>query len=811
MNSIGKSTSAGPAMSWPHGIGAFCTVLFLAATSSGGEVVSLENDSTCTTIIDAFQMLEDPGGRLTIDEVSAPQMSDTFEPIKSSYQDYWGLDLGISSSTWWIRFDVRAEDLDAAQRNWILVLTNHRFIGKLAVYTLRRHHMDEPTEERWLVQQPNTHLGSQHGKDVVLKLPTITTTPRRVYIKVQSDYYLYLPLSIQNASDYINSTGRTRLLTGMFYGVLALIAIFNLLLVIFLRDKSSLWYVLFVASIGLYFSGTQGEISAVAKILGPMYFAYMHVWGICGIVLFSLMFTRSFLRTRKFTPKLDKALLGYMTIAGVVLVISPYMSISPERGYVVLRWATIVLGMLAPFGIITPGIMRHLQDFKPARLYLAAWGVFALSAFFFAVPGIIDLEGWRVFQLGCSANVLLLTLAIVDRLRILRAEREALSVAKDTAEAALSESEEKFRSVADATTAHIAIVQDNHFVYANQTFLDHSGTTWAELKKIEITDFFTPEAIDVGLRAWAEAEDQGKTQFRYESQDPNGTWFEVNSSLVELDGRDAFINTSFDITERKLAEQQMFRAEKMASLGQIIAGVAHEINNPNNFIYFNLPILQKYIDSIKPFLDERATKDPGLRLLNMPYDMFIEDIYKLLENMQHGSSRITGIVSDLKNYVRSNDAEDKTPQAIGEVIEQVMTVVGKQVRKLVKRLDVEVAEGLPLVNINAGKIEQVLINLVINAGQAATNENSWVRLTAAQTTDDGNWVELRVEDNGSGISKENMDKVFEPFFTTKADESGTGLGLAISHQIIEDHGGEMTVKSEAGKGTTFVIRLPVNP
>jgi signal transduction histidine kinase len=138
-----------------------------------------------------------------------------------------------------------------------------------------------------------------------------------------------------------------------------------------------------------------------------------------------------------------------------------------------------------------------------------------------------------------------------------------------------------------------------------------------------------------------------------------------------------------------------------------------------------------------------------------------------------------------------------------------MTLVGKQVRKMVSRFDVEIEPDLPPVMMNAGKIEQVLINLVINAGQAGDKEDSWVRLEARagpRAT-----VRIIVEDNGTGIPEEHRDTIFDPFFTTKGRETGTGLGLAISHRIIEDHDGTITVESTLGEGTRFAIDLPALP
>jgi signal transduction histidine kinase len=253
----------------------------------------------------------------------------------------------------------------------------------------------------------------------------------------------------------------------------------------------------------------------------------------------------------------------------------------------------------------------------------------------------------------------------------------------------------------------------------------------------------------------------------------------------------------------------MIRADKMAALGQIIAGVAHEINNPNNFIHFNLPVLRRYVEAMRPLLEQQLEREPDLKVLGMRYEAFIDDLFKLIENMQHGSTRITSIVSDLKSYIRSGEDVELAVGPIAPVVDRVMTLVGKQVQKLVGRFDVSVAEGLPPVRMNAGKIEQVLINLVINAGQAADKADSWVKLTA-RAADAGDAVEVLVEDNGAGIPVANLEQIFEPFFTTKGRESGTGLGLSISQQIVEEHGGRIDVSSEVGQGSCFKVRLPAS-
>jgi PAS domain S-box-containing protein len=375
----------------------------------------------------------------------------------------------------------------------------------------------------------------------------------------------------------------------------------------------------------------------------------------------------------------------------------------------------------------------------------------------------------------------------------------------------IGDSEKKFRVLAESTTAQISVMQDDRYVYGNQALLDYYGLQ--DLEELLLT---TPADLMVGTIApeelqriapiWEAELERGETHFRVEFQDTEGTWFQTNATKTELDGKEAFIAMAFDITELKRAQTEMYRADKMAALGQIIAGVAHEINNPNNFIYFNLPILRRYIEAIAPLLEERLADDPDLKILNMPYAVFLEDVFKLLQNMEHGSERITGIVSELKTYVRSDEEQVRKVEPVEPAVDRVMTLVGKQVRKMVKHFDVDVADGLPAVEMDTGKIEQVLINLVINAGQAADKDDSWVKLSARPATEGG--VELLVEDNGAGISEANLEKIFEPFFTSKGRDQGTGLGLSISHRIVEEHGGTLTVDSTPGEGTCFTVRLP---
>ncbi len=377
----------------------------------------------------------------------------------------------------------------------------------------------------------------------------------------------------------------------------------------------------------------------------------------------------------------------------------------------------------------------------------------------------------------------------------------------------IEESERRYRTIFDtAGTGMISFGDDAVITFANEEWCKLTGYTVDEtVGQLTWMPFFSEKSLAKMKKYHVlRSKDPKAVPAAYEAEvvDRSGRIHEGIVNIQMVPGTQQRVASFQDLTELKRAQSEMYRADKMAALGQIIAGVAHEINNPNNFIYFNLPILRKYIEAITPLLEQHLEKEPDLTILNMPFEVFREDVFKLLENMEHGSKRITGIVSDLKSYVRGDEEESWKAEHVEQAIERVMTLVGKQVRKMVRRFDVDIADGLPAVSMNVGRIEQVLVNLLINAGQAADKEQSWVKLSARLAGERKRWVELRVEDNGAGIPEDKLEQVFEPFFTSKGREQGTGLGLSISQRIVEEHGGRLQVESKLGQGACFTVLLP---
>ena len=262
-----------------------------------------------------------------------------------------------------------------------------------------------------------------------------------------------------------------------------------------------------------------------------------------------------------------------------------------------------------------------------------------------------------------------------------------------------------------------------------------------------------------------------------------------------------------DITEAKLMQRQLLQSEKMASLGFLVSGVVHEINNPNHFITFNIPMLRDYLKELIPIVDDYGKEYQDFELFGMPYPEFRKDIFELLDQVEHASSRIKAIVSDLSQFARRKEKDEPRLVDMKGVLEKGVAICRGKIEGMVKFFEVNIPEDLPSIWTDPEAIEQVLINLLINAAQAADKEDSRVRVSVALGNTWRDHLIIEVIDNGCGMDEETTKKVFDPFFTTKAPGAGTGLGLYVCHNLIEGLGGRIEVESAPGEGSTFRVIL----
>ena len=279
--------------------------------------------------------------------------------------------------------------------------------------------------------------------------------------------------------------------------------------------------------------------------------------------------------------------------------------------------------------------------------------------------------------------------------------------------------------------------------------------------------------------------------------------------LVEKESNteDAIIRIS-DITEKKLFEQRIRQSEKMASLGILVSAIAHEINNPNNFISFNIPILKEYLAELVPIIDEYVGDDQRRKFCRMPYDEFRMDLFKILDNIGHGSERISAFVANLKEFTYSDKNRIDKWVELNAVIRKAIALCENKVRKSVKTLTVDIPQNMPPVLSDPYALQHILINLLINAAQAADKDGSWIKLSVSKVPTRSGWITIEVSDNGCGMDEKTRQHLFDPFFTTKSIGEGTGLGLYVCYTLIVELGGRIDVDSQSGQGSTFRVIMP---
>ncbi|MFH1468947.1 MAG: ATP-binding protein, partial [Pseudomonadota bacterium] len=269
---------------------------------------------------------------------------------------------------------------------------------------------------------------------------------------------------------------------------------------------------------------------------------------------------------------------------------------------------------------------------------------------------------------------------------------------------------------------------------------------------------------------------------------------------------EALVMVYRDVTEREHLKLHLQRANRLASLGQLVSGVGHEINNPNQFIRGNIKIVRQALEDMLPILDAHHAAHPDLRIARLPYAFLRQHLMTLVDDMAHGSERIKGIVEGLRHFAQKDDGLLVDAVHINPLVEACARLVGKEVSK-VATLELGLGRDIPTFTGNNHKIEQILVNLIMNAAQAMPQDRkgSIQVLTSFDPPD----VVVEVRDDGKGMTERTVEKIFDPFFTTRRSGGGTGLGLAITHRAVVEHGGTISVSSKPGLGTSIAIRIPV--
>jgi signal transduction histidine kinase len=297
-------------------------------------------------------------------------------------------------------------------------------------------------------------------------------------------------------------------------------------------------------------------------------------------------------------------------------------------------------------------------------------------------------------------------------------------------------------------------------------------------------------------------------------RDGAGFLVSMHCMVMTLEGSEVVYATFRDITNRVRLEQEareiqakLIQTNKMTSLGLLVSGVAHEINNPNNFILANSQLLASSWDDARKILREYAAENGEFFLGGVPFSELDAHSPQLFAGILDGARRINEIVHNLKSFARQDQAAADSRFELNQVVAGAITILHQELVRHTERFQVDLGEDLPSVRGRGQQVGQIVKNLLMNACQAlpARSHGIWLGTSWDRTAGQ---VEEAVRDEGCGKSIEERRRIMEPFFTTKLDSGGTGLGLSICQSIVREHQGTLEFTSEPGRGSTFLVRLP---
>lgn len=554
-------------------------------------------------------------------------------------------------------------------------------------------------------------------------------------ISIKSTEQLIIPITISSPELATIRNQLSRVLFGMYAGIMLVMFLYNLVIFLIVRDKSYLFYVIYILFIGM----AQASIAGYTKIfLWPNAIEFHNF----SIILFSVIagfgaiaFAQQFLDLKNKVPKINNGLKLFYVVYGVA-------AISYLAGYITISHSLLNFGGLgvAAYAIFFAALLAF-RGFRSAKFYLVAWLFFLSGIIIFVLRnfGILPFNFFteNAIQIGSATEAILLSIALADRINVLKKEKE-----KSQAEA-------------------LQISLDNQRIIREQNVI-------------------LEEKVEIRTKDLTQA-----------NQD-------LNTAIKDLQD----------------TQTQLVEAEKMASLGQLTAGVAHEINNPINFVSSNIKPLERDIQDIVSIIEKydeisddekRAVVDELKKEID--YDYLKQEVTMLLKGIQEGANRTVEIVQSLRNFSRLDEHDLKKANVMDGLDSTIVLLNSSMggVINLIKEYD-----DVPEIDCYPGKLNQVFMNILSNSIYAIQNKygtRTGGELLIKTTHDELN-VYVKIRDNGIGMSREILMKVFEPFFTSKPVGEGTGLGLSIVYKIIENHKGNIKVDSKEGEWTEFLITLP---
>jgi signal transduction histidine kinase len=576
-------------------------------------------------------------------------------------------------------------------------------------------------------------------------VPLVECTELHALFRMQSNKPMIVPLRITGPRKVLEDSHQRDVLFALYAGVMLVMLLYNLFLFLSIGDRSYLEYVLFIFAVG----GAQLVLNGYGFILGADHWPWLNLrlTHLFGVFsgLTTIMFVQNFLRLSRYVPWLHKLLNGYFLLYLLALVLALIGRL--EWSYQLINFCAAAIFFIIPGAIIT---IR--KGYNPAKYFLLAFTVFIFAVFIFVLKdsGVIPYNAWTFYALpmGSAIEVVVLSLALASRINQLKRE-------------SVQAREEQLR----VSQLNEQMVREQNSVLEERV---------------------------------------AKRTAALESANSN-----IQNTLDELQS----------------AQQQLVQSEKLASIGQLTAGIAHELNNPINFVASSAQSLRRDFEDLSQVINKLKGIDPLDPKLNQKMVQLKEifgsldieftqrEIEELLNGIEDGTKRTSEIVKGLRIFSRM-DGDNFTMAQINELIESTLIVLRSNLKDYAV-VESDMGVDLPLVSCQPGRLNQVFMNIITNASQSMEEsglalEERKVQIASRKVDSIGqSWIEVRVKDQGVGMSEAVKAQIFDPFFTTKAVGEGTGLGLSIVMGILSDHNAEVEVETEEGVGTEFIIRFPL--
>jgi PAS domain S-box-containing protein len=377
--------------------------------------------------------------------------------------------------------------------------------------------------------------------------------------------------------------------------------------------------------------------------------------------------------------------------------------------------------------------------------------------------------------------------------------------------AELQKSDVQFRALVESSIDHIFMLnEDGTFLFSNDRVQQFGLQTGSDLVGKRLQDVYLSQTCGLFREKLQEVFRSGEVvAFDHTNPIDNVTGHFMNTlyPICRDGGIWSVGGISRDISQYKIVEKQLFQAQKMEALGTLVAGVAHEINNPINLILFNLPLLEKIWNDLLPLLEEHFGHSPHFKIGGLTYAFIQEHLPQLIADMGMAAQRVTRIVGGLKDFSRKDNPAEKMFIDVNKAVENAAFLVGSTLKKSSAVLSLDLAPDLPLLHANLQNLEQIVVNLIINALQSIGHGSGKVHVTTSLGPHNKSII-IEVTDNGRGVNPAVAEKIFDPFVTDRQAVGGTGLGLTVSYNLVKSHNGEIYFKTHPQQGTTFTVVLP---